>query len=175
MKNKTVWIAVSGAAAFAVAGAVLAMTGGPFTMNATGMGSGGGAMSGGAVQMAFAVAGAAVPMAGGNFQLQPGALGAAGVARRNLDAAHSFPQPFKPSLGHDRITFSALTSRVDITIYTMSGRKVKSLHKNDPLSDQIVWTPVVNEQGGGLASGVYLFVISSPNAAPRKGKLMIIK
>ena len=172
MNRKSVVLA---AGALALAGSLVAMNGGPFTMNATGMGGGGGAMAGGGVQVAFQVAGAAAPMAGGAFQLQPGALGAAGVARRNLDSAHSFPQPFKPSLGHDRITFSSLTSEVDITIYTMSGQKVKSLHKNDPLSDQVVWTPVVNEQGGTLASGVYLFVIVSPNMTPRKGKLMIIK
>lgn len=172
--NRTAFLA-GALGSLILAGGLLAMSGGPFTINATGTGSGGGTMNGGSVQVAFAVAGAAAPMAGGAFNLQPGALGAAGVARRNLDSAHSFPQPFKPSLGHDRITFSALTSQVDITIYTMSGQKVKTLHKNDPLSDQVVWTPVTNDQGGTLSSGVYLFVIVSPGLTPRKGKLMIIK
>ena len=114
------------------------------------------------------------PMSGGTFQLTPGLYGAQSAAQPNLDSAHAFPIPFKPSLGHDRITFRGLTTNATIKVYTVSGELVRTLGKSDGSTQDLVWSPVANSAGEPLASGVYLYVIQGDSKIS-KGKLMVIK
>jgi len=51
---------------------------------------------------------------------------------------------------------------------------VKTLSKSDS-SDRLVWSPVANEQGSTLASGVYVFIVTQPGVSQKKGKIMIIR
>ncbi len=113
-------------------------------------------------------------MAGGAFQLWPGVVASVRVAASDTSAAHAFPTPFIPSQGHTKITFTELPSEVTIKIYTLSGRLVKTFVKSD-LLNSLVWSPVANEQGSALASGVYIFIISQPGTGQKKGKIMIIR
>ncbi|MCG2725981.1 MAG: T9SS type A sorting domain-containing protein [Elusimicrobia bacterium] len=114
-------------------------------------------------------------MEGGNYSLLGGAVPAAvtfAIAKKDLSDAHCYPTPFKPSLGHDKITFTNLTRDSEIKIYTISGELIKTLNKSDA-NDSIEWNAKTGN-GENLASGVYIYMIKSASQA-KKGKLMIIK
>ena len=143
-----------------------------------GGGTGTALQGGGAVLVASIGQGAATAMTGGGVSLESCLGGcvspSASPTQQNLDSAHAFPVPFRPSLGHDRITFRGLTARATVRIYTLSAELVATLTKDDPTSGDLVWRPVVNSAGEPIASGVYLYLIDgSPGRA--KGKLMVIK
>lgn len=146
---------------------------------ATQVTSGGGTSTGGANNLVYSIGATGVtPMAGGGFTITPGVINAAKGPAADLGGAHAYPTPFKPSLGHDKITFTDLTAKCQIDVYTLMGRRVKHFEKNDD-TDRLVWFPVANEDGGPLASGVYYFIIHHSNNIDgpglKKGKLMIIK
>jgi hypothetical protein len=62
-------------------------------------------------------------MQGGNYKLLGGATPATTTLEtaKNLSNAHCYPNPFKPSLGHNKITFTDLPRNIEIKIYTISG------------------------------------------------------
>ena len=111
---------------------------------------------------------------GGTFSLVSGVFDVPG-ARLDLDRLHAFPVPFRPALGHDRITFRGTTTNTKIRIYTLSGWLVTTLIKNDPTSQDLIWLPVANSQGQPVASGVYPYFAEGDNGCRKSGKLMVIK
>ncbi|MCM2267525.1 MAG: hypothetical protein NDI60_07080 [Elusimicrobiales bacterium] len=117
-----------------------------------------------------------VAMSGGDMVLSAGETPAVityNTARSDLSAAHCYPVPFKPSAGHTKITFTALTESVKIRIYTVSGEMVRTLGKAD-MGETLDWD-VRNTQGYAVDSGVYIYIIEGSVARPKKGKLMIIR
>ena len=162
-------------AAFASAKRVAAMiSGGSFVVSTTAIVAGGSESTGAAKHNISAIGGNVTAMSGGTFSLIGGALASVPMARSDTSAAHAYPTPFIPSQGHDRITFTELPVQTTIKVYTISGRLVKTLEKNDT-TDSFVWMPVANEQGTALASGVYVFVATQPGVAHKQGKIMVIK
>lgn len=111
---------------------------------------------------------------GGTFLMTTTTGDPLGSAFADLSTVHPFPNPFRPHAGNDRITFRGLTTRATIRIYTLSGELVRTLVKSDPGTPDLVWTPVTNDSGGRLASGVYFFVAES-GSLRKKGKLMVIR
>lgn len=91
----------------------------------------------------------------------------------NLDNAHAYPVPFRGDQGQGGITFTALPGSADIRIYSIAGRLVKKIAKNDFSSDAVAWN-VTNDNGEKVASGLYLFVIESGSFV-KKGKLVVIR
>lgn len=159
----------------AAALALTTMVGGVFKLKSSTIVPGAGTASGGAFTHSYTIGALqAAPMKGGGLTLTPGPLGAVRGARDTNDAAHAFPIPFEPARGHVALTFTQLSARASIDVYTVSGERVKRLDKFDP-TDQYVWTPVANERGERLASGVYIFVVNSPGQKPRRGKIMVIR
>lgn len=118
--------------------------------------------------------GGATPMTGGTLNLTPGVLGAAVAARPDLETAHAFPTPFRPSRGHDRITFRGLTTNAVIRVYSLSGQLVRTLSKADGATQDLSWHPVTDAQGRTVASGVYVYVVEG-DSGRKTGKLMIIR
>jgi hypothetical protein len=114
------------------------------------------------------------PLHGGDLKLWTGVVASVAPATADTSAVHAFPTPFIPSKGHTGITFSDLPAQVTIKIYTLSGHLVKTFNKSDP-SDRLVWSPVANEQGSTLASGVYIFIVTQAGGGQKKGKIMIIR
>lgn len=151
--------------------------GGGFEVPSSGMtGAGGVEMAGGSFRAAGSMGGAgAVSMSGGGFKFAPGILAAQRPAQDDLNAAHAFPVPFIPHLGHSHITFTRLTAKVTIRIFTISGELVKTIIKDSGASDEVAWNPVTNDDGQPVASGVYLFHVESTDGKTRLGKLMVIK
>ncbi len=156
-----------------------ALTGGSFSVPVLVTLSGGAPASGGALSLAgFNMGGptdSAASLTGGVFSLDTGAAPAviiSGTAKAGLGEAHCYPVPFKPSEGHVKITFTALTRAARVRIYTLSGELVRTLDKSDP-GDSIEWD-VKNSRGENAASGVYFFTVKNAGQT-RTGKLMIIR
>ena len=107
--------------------------------------------------------------------LPPNDDGSTGLVNLGFTAninSTNFTQTYVNNNGN--ITFTNLTSKATIRVYTISGELVKTLDKNDGAND-LVWTPVANESGEGLASGVYLYCAESAGGPSKAGKLMVIK
>lgn len=151
-----------------------AITGGTLSIPISAVVTGGNVTSGGTLRNVSAIGSYGTAMSGGTMTLTPGALASARTARANTDEAHAYPSPFMPSKGHDRITFTQLPAAITIKIFSISGRLVKTLEKNDS-TDSLIWSPVVNDQGTPLASGVYLFNVIQPGVSKHQGKIMVIK
>jgi len=138
-------------------------------------GGGRGTLSGGTISLAHSIGeGAITSMSGGTLSLTPGVLGMQPAAAANASFVHAFPVPFKPPLGHDRITFRGLTSNATVKVYSLSGQLVQTLTKSDPTTADLVWLPVVNSAGQPLASGVYFYSVVG-DSGRASGKLMIIR
>ena len=88
----------------------------------------------------------------------------------NVSGAKAFPVPYKANEGTGVIHFAGLGTSSKIRIYTTSGRQVFSI----ALSQQTYDWPIVNSSGENIASGVYFYVIESPEGK-KDGKLIIIK
>lgn len=112
---------------------------------------------------------------GGGIELLSGPFAAKPVARANLERLHAFPIPFRPSRGHDRITFRGLTTHSKIRVFTASGWLVATLEKFDWATEDLIWNPVVNNSGQPLASGVYVYVAEGDVEGRKIGKIMVIK
>ena len=90
----------------------------------------------------------------------------------NLESLIVYPNPFKPGVGHTKITFAALTEQATIRIFTLAGELVK---KQD-VSGQYSWDwDVKNTDGDELARGIYIWVVTNPAGEKRTGKIAIIK
>lgn len=163
-------------AAFALAGPKLAaaISGGAFNLPVSAVVAGGLRSTGGTMVNYSAIGGHGTAMTGGSLSMIPGPLGAVRAAKLNLDSAHAYPTPFIPSQGHTKITFTALPAKATIQVFTISGRPAKTLVKDDS-TDTLVWSPVANDQGSPLASGVYVFTITQAGGSRRSGKLMVIR
>lgn len=155
------------------------MNGGVFSVPVLASLSGGAPASGGSFSLLGFNMGGPVfsgeSLGGGVFSLDSGSAQAVIVytaARADLGAAHCYPVPFKPSEGHIRITFTALTRAASVRIYTLSGELVRALEKADS-GDFLEWD-VKNSRGENVTSGVYFFTVKSARQT-RTGKLMIIR
>ncbi len=84
--------------------------------------------------------------------------------------AKAYPVPYKASQGRGTITFANLGSEASIHIYSTSGRLVFETRVS---ADTYDWD-VKNTSGESIASGVYFYVIESPESK-KNGKLIIIK
>lgn len=166
--------AVLAAAGLAGPRLAAAISGASFNLPVSAVITGGLRSTGGSLINQSAVGGYGTAMTGGTLSLIPGTLASVKTARLDLETAHAYPTPFMPSKGHDRITFTGLPPHVTIQLYSLSGRKVKTLEKNDT-TDSLIWTPVNNDQGAPLASGVYLFTVTWPGFSKKQGKIMIIR
>ncbi|MBI3292962.1 MAG: Ig-like domain-containing protein [Elusimicrobia bacterium] len=103
---------------------------------------------------------------------QLGIYGVFLVPDLDLSQAIAFPVPFKPSEGHQRITFANLSTDATIKIYTINGELVRELRV--PSGDRILQWDVTNDRGEPLGSDVFIYVIE--NSEQRKiGKLMVIR
>lgn len=115
------------------------------------------------------------PELGQNIKVTASLNGKSGFAIVNVisfdvSGSYAYPVPYKASFGTGVIHFTGLGSQASIRIYTASGHKVFDLQVNTPTYD---WN-VKNSDGENLASGVYLYVIESPQNK-KNGKLIIIQ
>ena len=88
--------------------------------------------------------------------------------RASLDSLRVAPIPFKPHRNpeHDAIHFQGLPSGARVQVYDLAGT--------------LVWT--ANEDGDGhvgwnaeVASGIYIYLVTTTNGESKKGKLSVIR
>jgi len=88
--------------------------------------------------------------------------------RQSLDSLRVAPNPFKPNrnIDHKAVHFQGLTAGAKVLVYDLAGH--------------CVWTET--EHGDGhlawdapVASGLYLYLVKSPDGAARKGRLSVIR
>lgn len=88
----------------------------------------------------------------------------------DIDYVKVFPVPFRADEGK-YIWFVDLPEDGDITIYTISGEKIKDIHISGQV--KIDWD-VKSNDGNDLASGVYVYCITS-SGNTKTGKLIVIR
>lgn len=96
-------------------------------------------------------------------------------AANDLSKAHPYPNPFVPSRGHTKITFTELTEHVRIRIFNAAGELVFDEEKDTPSGERTDYKGT-NNAGEELASGIYFYLITdNKGSVPKKGKLAIIR
>jgi hypothetical protein len=88
----------------------------------------------------------------------------------DVSSAYAFPVPYKASAGTGIIHFSGLGNQWTLHLYTTSGRRIFDTQGSTNTFD---WN-IKNTSGESIASGVYFFVIESPQGK-KNGKLIIIQ
>jgi len=97
-----------------------------------------------------------------------------------LTDVYAYPNPYKPGTGGafdrsvfgDGIVFQSLPAKAKIRIYDLSGGLVAKLEDADG-DGRCLWN-VKNEQGGRVASGVYIYLVTSGGGV-KSGKISIIR
>jgi len=89
----------------------------------------------------------------------------------DVSGAIAYPVPYKASFANGGVIhFKGLGSQASIRIYTASGHRI---FDHQVTSDTYDWN-IKNSSGENVASGVYFYVIESPNGK-KDGKLIIIQ
>lgn len=90
----------------------------------------------------------------------------------NLNKAHVYPNPCNLKYGCNAVTFTRLTFKANIKIYTVSGELVKIIRREDSTDSQ-AWD-LKNEYGRQLSSGLYIYFIEGEGHT-KEGKLVIVR
>ncbi|MCD4812219.1 T9SS type A sorting domain-containing protein [bacterium] len=96
------------------------------------------------------------------------------IRRVTWDDVTSFPNPMKYHDSHNKaFTFLFVPDQeATLRIYTLDGRLVKTVTKNDT-TDQMIWY-LMNEKEKLVASGIYIYVIKG-TSGEKKGKIAFLK
>ncbi|MDI6735426.1 MAG: thermonuclease family protein [bacterium] len=90
----------------------------------------------------------------------------------NLDTLVVYPNPFKPVRGDTEIIFKGVPSNSTIRIYDLSGSLIKEI-ENISLG-KCSWN-VQDAYGRNVASGMYIYIVSSDEGMKKIGKIAIIR
>ena len=102
-----------------------------------------------------------------------------GPATANLQGVAVVPNPYR---GHERwdqpgagrIQFQNLPAVVKVRIFTVAGDLVRELDKTDATSGNLDWD-LKNADAHEVASGIYLFRITSSQGYEQKGHFVVIR
>ncbi|MCX5786363.1 MAG: T9SS type A sorting domain-containing protein [Elusimicrobia bacterium] len=117
--------------------------------------------------------GAETPLSGGRYTVSWGAVNSWRPAQADVSAAHVYPNPCNIRNNCTSVTFTRLTLRAEVDIYTLSGELVKRLKKSDN-TDSVVWRELKNDNGSTVASGLYLYLVKGEGSS-KSGKLVLIR
>ena len=113
-------------------------------------------------------------LSGGRYTMNWGAVNSWRTAQADVSLAHVYPNPCNVKNNCNAITFTRLTSRTVIYIYTLSGELVKRIDKSGNMDiDSIGWD-LKNDNGSAVASGLYIYLINGEGSS-KKGKLVLIR
>lgn len=93
-------------------------------------------------------------------------------AQDNVVTSHVYPNPCNLSKGCAGVTFTRLTAKATVRIYTISGELVRVIEKNSNI-DSEGWD-LKNTSGRQVASGLYIY-FNQGGGTSRKGKLVIVR
>ncbi|HUT98450.1 MAG TPA: M28 family peptidase [bacterium] len=83
---------------------------------------------------------------------------------------YAYPNPFRGA-EHDAVTFANLTPHTEISVFDAGGARVFQATAD---GSDFIWE-VVNSSGLALASGIYLYLLKTPDGAVTTGKLAVIR
>lgn len=109
---------------------------------------------------------------GGPYDMSDGILNASEAPALTLKDAHVYPNPCSIKQGCLALKFTKITVSAELKIYTMSGELVWSYNKNN--SDNSITWNLRNTKGSEVASGLYIYYISTQGSS-KKGKLILIR
>ncbi len=109
------------------------------------------------------------------------ALGSIISAAGTIADVFAYPNPYKPgsagvfgqSVYGDGIVFESLPARSRVKIFNLAGGLVKELADEDG-DGRCVWD-ARNKDGARAASGIYLYLVTSPAGGKKSGRIAIIK
>jgi len=84
----------------------------------------------------------------------------------------AYPNPVRPSRGHDRVRFANLRAGGTFALYNLAGERVWETAVGE---DGAVEWPLVNAAGAAAATGVYLFVVTDEGGSRTRGKIAVIR
>jgi hypothetical protein len=84
----------------------------------------------------------------------------------------AYPNPARPSAGHDRIRFANVAAGSSLTLFDVAGTEVWTTTAE--ASGVVEW-PLATAGGDAVASGVYVFVVEDAGGGRRFGKVAVIK
>ena len=111
-------------------------------------------------------------LSGGRYTVTWGTVNSWRPPQADVSKAHVYPNPCKISNGCTGVTFTRLTLRATITVFTVSGERVKTVEKNNNI-DSVGWD-LRNEAGAKVASGLYLYVVKGEGSA-KNGKIIVVR
>lgn len=111
-------------------------------------------------------------ISGGRYTVNWGIVNSWRPPQADVSGAHAYPNPCKISNGCNGVTFTRLTLRATVNIFTVSGEKVATVEKNNNI-DSVGWD-LRNTAGARVASGLYLYVVKGEGSS-KKGKLVIVR
>ena len=111
-------------------------------------------------------------LSGGRYTVNLGIVNSWRPAQLTVATAHVYPNPCSVARNCTGVTFTRLTLRASIKIFTVSGEKVRSINKNSNI-DSVGWD-LRNEAGSLVASGLYLYVVTGEGTT-KTGKIVIVR
>jgi hypothetical protein len=99
----------------------------------------------------------------------------------NLKQIKVVPNPLIVSSGlesnpyESRVMFTHLPAVCDITIYTVSGNRVRTMKHQSNSGEGYMFWDLLNQHGQNVAYGLYVYVVKIPNGDSTSGKLMVIR
>ncbi|MEP7029142.1 MAG: hypothetical protein ABI960_11140 [Candidatus Eisenbacteria bacterium] len=102
-----------------------------------------------------------------------------GPTTANVEGVVVIPNPYR---GHDRwdqpgehrVQFQNLPARARVRVYTIAGDLVRDLEKNDTVSGSLDWD-LMNADHRDVASGIYVYQVTSSQGFEAKGHFVIIR
>ncbi|MFA6434098.1 MAG: T9SS type A sorting domain-containing protein [Elusimicrobiales bacterium] len=89
-----------------------------------------------------------------------------------MATSHVYPNPCDLSKGCTGVTFTRLTAKATVRIYTLSGELVRTIEKSSNI-DSEGWD-LKNSAGRQVAGGLYIY-FNQGGGSTKKGKLIIIR
>jgi hypothetical protein len=91
----------------------------------------------------------------------------------DLAAVRVFPNPWRSDrhTNPPGITFDDLPVNTTVKLFTVSGHHVKTLNT---AGGSAIWD-LTNESGDRIASGIYIYLITTDQGGKKRGKLTVIK
>jgi hypothetical protein len=94
----------------------------------------------------------------------------------NAEEIFVYPNPYRPAKGHSVVIFDNLPEKMTgLLVFTPDGRVVYEREIQGVPTRRMPWS-VINDEGQGLASGFYIYIVKGENGERLKaGKLAVIR
>lgn len=111
-------------------------------------------------------------LGGGRYTVTWGVVNSWRPPQADVSTAHVYPNPCYSKRACTGVTFTRLTLNATVTIYTISGEKVRKIIKSNNI-DSVGWD-LRNSDGTLVTSGLYLYIIQADNSS-KKGKIVVVR